>query len=341
MARIQTTVVGSYPMPDWLAAAPSEQALADATRVVIHTQEQTGIDLVCDGELYRFDVNHPETNGMIEYFVLPLEGVRRDIGFAEWLEYSRASGMRFRSRPPGVVAGPIGPGSLNLPIACARARALASRPFKFTLTGPHMLAKTLHDRHYRDAERLAHAIAEVLAQQVAHLDAEVVQLDEANLPGHPDEWQWAAAAINKVLRSVPASSKAAVHLCFGNYGGQSVQKGTWAKLIDYLNALHADHVVLECAHRPPEELAAFTDLRLDLGLGLGVIDIKRTEIESADEVARRLEHAERTLGSGRVRYAHPDCGFWMLTRNIADGKMRALVAGRDLYEGRIAASAAS
>jgi 5-methyltetrahydropteroyltriglutamate--homocysteine methyltransferase len=341
VARIQTTVVGSYPMPDWLAAAPSEQALADATRVVIHTQEQTGIDLVCDGELYRFDVNHPETNGMIEYFVLPLEGVRRDIGFAEWLEYSRASGMRFRSRPPGVVAGPIGPGSLNLPIACARARALASRPFKFTLTGPHMLAKTLHDRHYRDAERLAHAIAEVLAQQVAHLDAEVVQLDEANLPGHPDEWQWAAAAINKVLRSVPENSKAAVHLCFGNYGGQSVQKGTWAKLIDYLNALHADHVVLECAHRPPEELAAFKDLRPDLGLGLGVIDIKRTEIESADEVARRLERAERTLGSGRVRYAHPDCGFWMLTRNIADGKMRALVAGRDLYEGRVAASAAS
>jgi 5-methyltetrahydropteroyltriglutamate--homocysteine methyltransferase len=341
VARIQTTVVGSYPMPDWLAAAPSEQALADATRVVIHTQEQTGIDLVCDGELYRFDVNHPETNGMIEYFVLPLEGVRRDIGFAEWLEYSRASGMRFRSRPPGVVAGPIGPGSLNLPIACARARALTSRPFKFTLTGPHMLAKTLHDRHYRDAERLAHAIAEVLAQQVAHLDAEVVQLDEANLPGHPDEWQWAAAAINKVLRSVPANSKAAVHMCFGNYGGQSVQKGTWAKLIDYLNALHADHVVLECAHRPPEELAAIKELRPDLGLGLGVIDIKRTEIESADEVARRLERAERTLGSGRVRYAHPDCGFWMLTRNIADGKMRALVAGRDLYEGRVAASAAS
>jgi 5-methyltetrahydropteroyltriglutamate--homocysteine methyltransferase len=341
VARIQTTVVGSYPMPDWLAAAPSEQALADATRVVIHTQEQTGIDLVCDGELYRFDVNHPETNGMIEYFVLPLEGVRRDIGFAEWLEYSRASGMRFRSRPPGVVAGPIGPGSLNLPIACARARALASRSFKFTLTGPHMLAKTLHDRHYRDAERLAHAIAEVLAQQVAHLDAEVVQLDEANLPGHPDEWQWAAAAINKVLRSVPENSKAAVHLCFGNYGGQSVQKGTWAKLVDYLNALHADHVVLECAHRPPEELTAFKDLRPDLGLGLGVIDIKRTEIESADEVARRLERAERTLGSGRVRYAHPDCGFWMLTRNIADGKMRALVAGRDLYEGRPAASAAS
>lgn len=331
--RIQTTVVGSYPVPDWLAAAPSEQALADATRVVLHTQEQAGIDLVCDGELYRFDLNHPETNGMIEYFVLPLDGVRRDIAFSEWLEYSRGSGMRFRTRPPGVVDGPIGAGSLNLPLACARARALATRAFKFTLTGPHMLAKTLHDRHYRDPERLAHAIAEVLAEQVRHVDADVVQLDEANLPGHPEEWRWAAAAINKVLRAVPEASKAAVHLCFGNYGGQSVQKGTWAKLVEYLNALHADHVVMECAHRPPEELAVFKELRPDLGLGIGVVDIKRTEIESPEEVARRLERAEKLLGSGRVRYAHPDCGFWMLKRNMADGKMRALVAGRDLYEG--------
>ena len=63
-------------VPDWLGALPSEQALIDATRVVIHTQEQAGIDLVCDGELYRFDVNHPETNGMIEYFVKPMAGVR-------------------------------------------------------------------------------------------------------------------------------------------------------------------------------------------------------------------------------------------------------------------------
>src|SRR3970040_2620726 len=163
--RIRTTVVVSYPIPEWLAAAPSEQALVDATRVVLHTQERAGIDLVCDGELYRFDLNHPETNGMIEYFVFPMSGVRREIGFSDWLDYSRESGMRFRTRPPGVVEGPIGAGTLNLAVPCARARALASRPFKFTVTGPHMLAKTVHDRHYRDPEKLAHAIAEVLAAQ--------------------------------------------------------------------------------------------------------------------------------------------------------------------------------
>src|SRR5574342_900430 len=208
--RILTTVVGSYPVPQWLAAAPSEQALVDATRVVLHTQEQAGIDLVCDGELYRFDLNHPETNGMIEYFVRPMSGVRGDIGFSEWLDYSRGSGMRFRTRPPGVVEGPIGAGTLNLKLPCARAKALATKPLKFTVTGPHMLAKTLHDRHYKDPEKLAHAIADVLAE--------------------------------------PRKSKAAVHLCFGNYGGQTIQKGTWAKLMDYLNALKADHIVMETAH---------------------------------------------------------------------------------------------
>jgi 5-methyltetrahydropteroyltriglutamate--homocysteine methyltransferase len=334
MARILTTVVGSYPVPDWLVRSPSEQALVDATRVVIATQERAGIDLVADGELYRFDFNHPETNGMIEYFVRPMSGVRSEIGFSEWLDYARDSGMRFRTRPPGVVVGPIGAGTLNLKLPCARAKALATRPLKFTLTGPHMLAKTLHDRFYKSPQKLAHAIAEVLAEQVRHLDADVIQLDEANLPGYPGEWRWAAAAINKVLKAVPKKSKAAVHLCFGNYGGQSVQQGTWAKLISYLNALEADHVVLETAHRPPEELAVFKALRRDLGFGLGVVDVKRTEIEKPEDIARAIERAEKLLGKGRVKYIHPDCGFWMLPRNVADGKIRALAAGRDLYQGR-------
>src|SRR5205085_4545369 len=85
--RIKTTVVGSYPVPDWLAAAPSEQGLIDATRVVIATQEDAGVDVVCDGELYRFDLNHPETNGMIEYFVRPMHGIRHELTFDEVIVY--------------------------------------------------------------------------------------------------------------------------------------------------------------------------------------------------------------------------------------------------------------
>jgi 5-methyltetrahydropteroyltriglutamate--homocysteine methyltransferase len=330
--RIKTTVVGSYPVPDWLVALPSEQALIDATRVVIHTQEQAGIDLVCDGELSRFDVNHPETNGMIEYFVRPMAGIRTAMRFDELVAYRAQRGMGFRARPPAVVDGPVGPGTLDLPQACARAKRLATRPFKFTLTGPHMLARTLVDHHYGKLPELALALGEALAEQVRHVDAEVVQVDEANLPGNADEWPWAAEALNRVLRAV--KTVAAVHLCFGNYGGQSIQQGSWSKLIEYLNALAVDHVVMETAHRPPKELEVFRELRTEIGLGLGVIDIKSTEIESADAVARAIERAAKILGPERVRYVHPDCGFWMLKRSIADGKIRALVLGRDRYEGR-------
>ena len=336
--HIKTTVVGSYPVPDWLLALPSEQALVDATRVVIHTQEQAGIDLVCDGEFSRFDVNHPETNGMIEYFVRPMAGMRTAITFDELVTYRSQRGMGFRTRPPAVVEGAVGPGTLDLPNACARGRLLASKLFKFTLTGPHMLAKSVIDKHYGNVPDLAMAIADALAAQVKELDADVVQVDEANIPGSPDEWQWAAAAMNRVLDAVKTTP--AVHLCFGNYGGQTIQKGEWGKLIDYLNALHVDHIVMETAHRPPEELVAFRNLRPEIGFGLGVIDVKSTVIESADAIARSIERAESLIGSGRVRYVHPDCGFWMLKRGIADGKMRALVAGRNLYEGHPRAASA-
>ena len=331
MPCIKTTVVGSYPIPDWLVAAPSEQALIDATRVVIATQEDARVDLVCDGELYRFDINHPETNGMIEYFVRPMDGVRYRMSFDEVISYRAQAGMGFRTRPPGVVEGPLSSGTLDLPLACQRAAGLARHPFKFTLTGPHMLAKTLINRHYADTPALADAIADVLAEQVSHIAADVVQIDEANLPGHPEEWQWAAEALNRVLDAVKTTP--ALHLCFGNYGGQSVQKGGWDSLLNYLNALHVDHIVMECAHRPAEELAVFKELRPEIGLGLGVIDIKQTAVESASSVAQAIERAERLLGAGRVTYIHPDCGFWMLKRSIADAKMRALAAGRDLYEG--------
>jgi 5-methyltetrahydropteroyltriglutamate--homocysteine methyltransferase len=330
--RIQTTVVGSYPLPAWLAQAPTEQHLTDAMRVVLHTQAQAGIDLVCDGEFSRFDVNHPETNGMIEYFLRPMAGVRTEITFSEAMAYRAQAGMGFRVKPPGVVDGPLGEGTLDLPAACARARTLTDRPFKFTLTGPHMLAKTLVDKHYGDLPTLTMAIADVLAAQVAQCDAAVIQVDEANLPGHPDEADWAAEAINRVLAKV--KSVPAVHLCFGNYGGQSIQKGSWDKLLGYLNALKVDHIVMECAHRPEQELAAFKELRTDIGFGLGVIDIKQTEVETPDQIAKAIERAEETIGAGRVRYVHPDCGFWMLQRSIADRKMAALVKGRDLFEGR-------
>jgi len=329
---IETTVVGSYPVPDWLAAFPSEQALIDATAVVLKTQENAGIDLVADGELYRFDINHPDTNGMIEYFVRPLGNVRSRITRADVVEFRRDEEMSFRARPSAVVEGEIDEGTLNLPLDYRRARALTRSDMKFTLTGPHMLCKTLLDRHYGSRPSLCAAIADVLASQVAAIDAEVVQVDEANLPGHAGEWKWALESINRVLDAVP--NGAAVHLCFGNYGGQTIQQGSWEQLIGYLSGLHCDHVLLELAHRGSWELQYLKEVDPKIRFGLGVIDIKSTVVESPEEIARRIEDAAKVLPVERIAYVNPDCGFWMLKRSVADRKIANLVRGRDLFEGR-------
>ena len=329
---IKTTVVGSYPLPAWLAAYPSGPNLRDAILVVLKTQELAGLDVISDGELTRFDVNHPETNGMIEYFVRPMGGISSRMGRKDVADFRAQQGMGFRTQPAGVVEGPISEGELDLPSSWQMVKGLTTTPLKFTVTAPYMLAKTLLDRHYRDLPSLTMAIAEVLRRQVEAIDAPVLQVDEANLTGHPEDAAWAHEPINHVLDG--ARGERALHLCFGNYGGQSIQSGFWANLLGFLNNLHVDHLVLEFARRGYDELEVFTDLREGVALGIGVIDIKDNEVECADEVARRIQQAVDLLGAERIKWIHPDCGFWMLPRSVADRKMQALVAGRDLFLGR-------
>lgn len=334
VASIRTTVVGSYPVPEWLSALPSQQALIDATRTVFKLQELAGIDVVADGELYRWDVNHPDTNGMIEYFIRPMDGIRSRVTRREIEEFRHSEGMSFRAAPAGVVEGPIDEGVLNLGEDYRRARACTRHPMKFTLTGPHMLCKTLMDHHYGRRPELAMALAQALAAQVGEIDAEVIQIDEANITGHPDEGEWAAAAINLVLDAATRAQEKGVHLCFGNYGGQTIQRGEWQKLISFINRLHCDHVLLEFAFRGYDELKYFkSELDPRIGLGLGVIDVKVNTVETAEVVARRIEEASKIVGGERIKWVNPDCGFWMNKRSIADRKIAVLVEGRDLFLG--------
>lgn len=333
LPEILTTTVGSYPLPDWLVAAPSQTAQLDATRVVFDTQRQAGIDLPTDGELYRFDPNHPETNGMIEYFVTAMGGTRTAFGRSETEEFSRLHPMKFRAKPAAIVDEALTEGSLDVLSDCQRAASVAAGPFKFTVTSPYMLARTLLDHHYRDFEQLLMAIADVLAGQVVDLPCQCLQVDEANIPGNPQDAPLAAAAINRVLDQVDEGTERAVHFCFGNYGGQVIQQGNWRTLIDFLNQLHADHLVLELAHRPESDLMALQDIDPRIQLGIGVVDIKVNHIETAEEIAARIEAASAALGPGRIRFVHPDCGFWMLKRSVADRKIAALAKGRDLFLG--------
>jgi 5-methyltetrahydropteroyltriglutamate--homocysteine methyltransferase len=331
-APIKTTLVGSYPVPEWLRVYPTHQNLVDAIKVVMKTQELAGIDLLTDGELSRYDVNHPETNGMIEYFIRPMSGIRTAFERSDWRDFHEREALGFRQKPAGIVEDAIGAGTLDLPRDFAISREQTAKPLKFTVTGPHMLSKTLIDRTYGSTEKLALALADVLAVQIAEIEADVVQVDEANISGHPEEGDWAAEAINRVLDAIRGEK--AVHVCFGNYAGQTVQSGQWQALLPFLSSLRADHLVLEFKRWGIDQVGHLRDLPEHLGVGIGVIDIKDNRVESEDEIARDIETAVNTLGESRVRYVHPDCGLWMLHRSVADAKIRALVRGRDLFAKR-------
>jgi 5-methyltetrahydropteroyltriglutamate--homocysteine methyltransferase len=330
--RIKTTVVGSYPVPSWLVGNTSRLVLRDAVMAVLKTQELAGLDLISDGELMRFDPSHPETNGMVDYFVSQIEGIRKHFSLSDFDRFraDRASG--FRLLTAGMVVERIREGTLNLPRDYEFSRTLTKSPLKFTCTGPHMLSRLLTNCFYGDTAELAMDIAGVLRAQLELIEADTVQIDEASIVGFPQDASWAADAINHVLDGV--LNEKAVHICFGNYGGQPMLRGFWRDLIPFLNSLRTDHLVLEFARRGYEELSAFNDLDPAIGLGIGLIDIKDNEVESAELVASRIEKIVKTIGEERLQYVHPDCGFWMLQRSVVDRKMRALVEGRNLFEGR-------
>ncbi|MGC1171490.1 MAG: hypothetical protein WA886_21480, partial [Candidatus Acidiferrales bacterium] len=164
--RIKTTVVGSYPVPSWLVGNTSRLVLRDAVMAVLKTQELAGLDLISDGELMRFDPSHPETNGMVDYFVSQMEGIRKNFSLSDFDRFraDRASG--FRLLTAGMVVERIREGTLNLPRDYEFSRTLTKSPMKFTCTGPHMLARLLTDCFYKSTAELAMDIAGVLRRQL-------------------------------------------------------------------------------------------------------------------------------------------------------------------------------
>src|SRR5262245_1172533 len=251
-------------VPAWLRVYNTRESLRDAMLVVLKTQELAGIDVVADGELYRWDINHPETNGMIDYFVRPLQGIQVELTLDQLRAWRQKAGMAYRSRPAGIVTGPLGHGRLDLARDYALFRGLTPKPKKFTVTSPYMLAEVLEDAHYGSLDALVMALADLLKAQLAEIDAAVIQVDEANVTGHSDDGPIAAAGINRVLEAAAGRGRA-VHLCFGNYGGQRIQRGAYTKLVAFFNALEADHVVLEMARRPEADLEVLRQVKPELG----------------------------------------------------------------------------
>jgi 5-methyltetrahydropteroyltriglutamate--homocysteine methyltransferase len=343
-APLTTSVVGSAARPGWLdlavaAAARGElgpadvaEVLDDAVDLALRDQEEAGIDVVTDGEMRRAGFFTAE----FYRHVTGLEALAPDRRLGPG---GHDQQHRFRVLEP-ITA----PGGLGVVAEFQAARARTSRPLKVTLPGPFTLSGRLRTgagEVYRERVEAAEAFVPILAAEIGALadaGATWIQVDEPSPAIHPEASDAFASLVNRALAPVRGRARTASHLCFGNYLGRPLARRSYRPILDQALAFAVDELVLEFANRELAELdvaAAITASGRDLAAG--VVDVKNYHLETADEVAGRIERLlEAGVGEDRLLVV-PDCGFSQTARWAAKPKMRALVAGRDLVRGRVAA----
>ena len=335
---LTTSVVGSHAHPGWMEIAlaaiergeggPADLAelLDDAVDLAIADQERAGIDVVTDGEMRRAGFFTAEFYRHLTG-VVPLPPERR------WGPAGHDQQHRFAVTEP--IAAPAGLGVVDeFRFAVGRTR----RPLKVTIPGPFTLSGRLRTgpgEVYRDRAAAAEAFVPIVNAELRALaaaGASFIQIDEPSPAIHPDapvDFAALLAGATAGLRGV----RIGVHLCFGNYVGRPLAKRTYRPVLDQLLRFPADELVLEFANRELAELDILPVLASRFDLAVGVVDVKSYYLETAEDVADRVE---RVLAAG-VPEAQlslvPDCGFSQTARWAATAKLRALVAGRDLVRG--------
>ena len=338
---IPTTLVGSYPQPDWLvdreallASGPPRvrmnnvwrpdpavlrQAQDDATLVALHDQERAGIDIVSDGEARR--------ESYFNRFANALEGIDVD----------NPGTVPGRTGKPTLVPRVVGPIRRNKAVQVHDVRFLrqnTDKQIKITIPGAFTMAKMALDEHYGDQEALIMAYAEVLNEEIRDLKAagaDVIQIDEPHLQAHPIEaGRFGVVAIDRALDGIPGST--VVHLCFG-YAYVVSDKPSGYSFLPELDKCCATAISIEAAQPglDPEILRRLPSKQVLFG----VIDLGDPDIETPELVAQRLRGALAHIGSDRL-IAAPDCGMKYLLRQVAFGKLEALVAGAEIIRRELA-----
>jgi 5-methyltetrahydropteroyltriglutamate--homocysteine methyltransferase len=326
---LPTTVVGSYPQPDWLVdhevqrrrlvprihahdlwrVAPEflEEAQDDATVLAIRDMERAGIDIVTDGEIRRESYSNR--------FALALDGVDAD-NPAE--VPGRTGGKSLHPRVVGKIRrrGPVETRD------AAFLRGNTDRATKITLPGPFTLAMQAKDDFYNDDEAMAMDYAVAVNEELRDLKAtgvDVLQLDEPWLQARPEQaTRYGVRAINRALEGITGLT--IVHLCFG-YAAAVSNKPSGYSFLPQLADCVAGQISIEAA-QPRLDLGVLRELTGKTVL-VGVIDLSTPQVESAAEVAARVRRALEVLPPERLVLA-PDCGKKFLTRASAFGKLAAM-----------------
>ena len=329
-----TTVVGSFPQPEWLIDRETlshivprvrqtglwrvsdeflEAAQDDATLLAIGEMERAGVELITDGEIRRESYSNR--------FATALDGV----------DIENPGEVMGRSGQPTIVPRVVGPIKRNQPVQVRDVeflRANTSRRIKVTVPGPFTMSQQVQNDHYPDRATLAMDYAVAVNQEVKALfaaGADVVQLDEPWLQAHADDArEFGVAAINKALEGV--SGTTGLHLCFG-YAAVVKNKASEYAFLAELEGSAVDLVSIEAA-QPNLDLSVLAKLPSKT-MVVGVIDLEDAAVEPPESVAARVREALKYLPPEQLMLA-PDCGMKYLPREVAFGKLQAMVQGVEL-----------
>jgi 5-methyltetrahydropteroyltriglutamate--homocysteine methyltransferase len=330
--RISTTVVGSYPQPDWLVDREQlrsrlpprvrareiwripdpylEQAQDDATLIAIRDMERAGVDIISDGEVRRESYSNR--------FATALDG----------FDVEHPGTALDRTGHPNPVPRIVGPVSRRWPVEVRDLEFLrrnTDRHIKITVPGPFTVTQQAQNEYYPDDRSLAFAVAAAINAEIKDLfaaGADVVQIDEPYLQARPEPARaYGVEAINRALDGVTGTT--ALHMCFGYAAIVHDRPGQYAFLPE-LNACAARQISIEAA-QPNLDLSVLRALP-DKTIILGVLNLGDDQVETPQVVADRIRAALRQIEPERLIVA-PDCGMKYLPREVAFAKLQAMVEG--------------
>ncbi len=315
-----TTVVGSYPKPNWLRNSRDqhddaelsdedwEEALDDASRLITLEHERAGLDAVVDGEMRRTE--------MVEYFA-------ERIGGYEFHGPVKVWGHNYFDKPSVVEEL-----SYEEPWLEAEFRytdEVASRPVKVPITGPYTLASWSFNEHYEDTETLANVLATLVRREVEVLvdaGAKYIQIDEPALATTPDDHRIVGDCLETVTESIPADVRTGLHVCYGDYSR------IYPEILEY----PVDEFDIELANKEYEQVDVFKDPPFTKDFAPGVVDAHDASVESIDTIEGNIRKALSVVPPERLTVS-PDCGLKLLPRQVAFEKTRNMVrAARNVEE---------
>ena len=336
-----TTLVGSYPQPDWLIDRPRlagrfpprvrarelwrvaepwlREAQDDATLLAIRAQEAAGLDIITDGEIRRESYSNR--------FATALDGVDVD----------NPGTALDRSGHPNPVPRIVGPVRRRHPVEVEDVRFLrahTTKPIKMTVPGPFTMSQQAQNDYYPTEEAAAMDYAAAVNEEIRDLfaaGADVVQVDEPYMQARPEKArQYGLRALNRALEG--AGGQTAVHICFG-YAAIIHQRPSAYSFLPELRGCSCQQVSIETA-QSGLDCAVLTSLP-DKRIMLGCLDLSDPAVETPETVVRRVRRALDHVAADRLVLA-PDCGMKYLPREVAFGKMQAMVAAARILRSELA-----